>query len=53
MSAELRKPTAAAGTALELARAQAAELRDALAQSTGRPVSVTVGVRRDPLDLYA
>lgn len=44
---------AAPGPALELARAQSAELREALAQTADRPVTVTVSARRQPLDLYA
>jgi hypothetical protein len=44
---------AAPGPALELARAKSAELREALAQTADRPVTVTVNARREPLDLYA
>jgi hypothetical protein len=44
---------AAAGPAHELADERAGELRDALAAATGRPASVVVTPRRDPIDLYA
>jgi hypothetical protein len=44
---------AAPGGSLELAQARAAELREAVRDQTGRPVSVTVTPRREPLDLYA
>ncbi len=44
---------AAPGPALELARAQSADLREALARTADRPVTVTVRARREPLDLYA
>ena len=45
--------TAAAGAPFELAHSQAPALREALAASAERPVSVTVTPRRQPLDLYA
>lgn len=41
------------GPAFALAQAGAEELRQALAQSGERPVSVTVSARRQPLDVYA
>jgi hypothetical protein len=42
-----------AGPVTDLAREQAAALRDALAAELGRSSSVTVTPRRDPVDLYA
>jgi flagellar hook-length control protein FliK len=44
---------AAPGPAFALAQAGAQELRQALAESAQRPVSVTVSARRQPLDVYA
>jgi Flagellar hook-length control protein FliK len=44
---------AAAGEPAELARAAAEELRAALAEATGRPASVRIVERRDPVDVYA
>jgi hypothetical protein len=41
------------GAPFELAQAQAAELREALNQATGKPVQLTVSPRHDPLDIYA
>jgi hypothetical protein len=41
------------GAPFELAQAQAAQLREALNQATGKPVQLTVSPRRDPLDVYA
>jgi hypothetical protein len=41
------------GAPFELARAQAAQLREALNRATGKPVQLTVISRRDPLDVYA
>jgi hypothetical protein len=41
------------GPALAQAQAQAGELREALARVCGRPATVTVSARRQPLDLYA
>src|SRR3954447_9631396 len=38
---------------LEVARAGANDLRDALAQATNRPADVRVVERRDPVDIYA
>lgn len=43
----------APGTPLELGRAAAPALRDALARAAGRPALVEVAPRRDPLDVYA
>jgi hypothetical protein len=43
----------APGTPLSLAQARADQLRDALTAGVGRPASVTVTPRREPLDLYA
>jgi hypothetical protein len=43
----------APGPALALAQAGSESLRQALAQSGERPVSVTVSARRQPLDVYA
>ena len=41
------------GEGLERARARAGELRDAIAQQTGRAAAVSVIARREPLDVYA
>jgi hypothetical protein len=41
------------GRALELARSQASELREALLRTGDRPATVTVTARRETLDLYA
>ena len=41
------------GEPFELAEEHAASLREAVAGATGRPASVSVLPRRDPLDLYA
>ena len=49
----LRVGVSVAPGALEPARAGAAELRQALSDTMGRPISVTVTPRREPLDLYA
>ena len=43
----------AAGAPHSLAEERAGELREALAQATGRAASITVSVRRDPFDVYA
>jgi hypothetical protein len=43
----------AAGTPLSLAQVRADELRDALTAGVGRPATVTVTPRREPLDVYA
>jgi hypothetical protein len=43
----------AAGLAFELASESADELKDRLAETTGRAAQVTVVPRREPLDLYA
>jgi len=43
----------AAGTPLSLAQARADELRDALTEGVGRPATVTVTPRHEPLDVYA
>ena len=43
----------AAGAALELAREEAEALREALGAAAGRPATVTIAPRRDPLDVYA
>jgi len=42
-----------AGTPLSLARARADQLRDALTAGVGRPATVTVSPRHEPLDVYA
>jgi hypothetical protein len=42
-----------AGTPLSLAQARADQLRDALTAGVGRPVTVTVSPRHEPLDVYA
>ena len=44
---------AAQGASYELASAEAEELRDALNRATGKPVTLTVSPRHDPLDVYA
>jgi hypothetical protein len=49
----LRVGVSVAPSALEPARAGVAELREALSAAMGRPISVTVTPRREPLDLYA
>jgi hypothetical protein len=41
------------GASFDLAEERAGALREAIAEATGRPASVTVVPRRDPLDLYA
>ena len=41
------------GAPYELAQAQAAQLREALNQATGKAVQLTVSPRHDPLDVYA
>jgi hypothetical protein len=43
----------APGEPLSLAQARADQLRDALTAGVGRPATVTVTPRREPLDLYA
>jgi len=43
----------AAGTPLSLAQARADALRDALTAGVGRPATVTVSPRHEPLDVYA
>jgi hypothetical protein len=43
----------APGTPLSLAQDRAERLRDALTDGVGRPASVTVAPRHEPLDLYA
>jgi hypothetical protein len=45
--------TFAAGEPLARARNGARELRDALSSALGRPVTVEVAARREPLDVYA
>ena len=50
LSAQVR---AARGMPYELAEQQAAELREALSQATGKAVQLTVIPRHDPLDVYA
>ena len=45
--------TVAPGDPLDGAQAGAQALRDALADAVGRPVSVTVNARREPVDIYA
>jgi hypothetical protein len=42
-----------AGTPLSLAQARADALRDALTAGIGRPATVTVAPRHEPLDVYA
>ncbi len=41
------------GAPYELAQTQAAQLREALNQATGKAVQLTVSPRHDPLDVYA
>lgn len=43
----------APGAALDAAQEQAQRLRDALADVAGRPVSVRIRPRREPVDVYA
>lgn len=43
----------APGAALDAAQEQAQRLRDALAEVAGRPVSVRIRPRREPVDVYA
>jgi hypothetical protein len=43
----------AAGEPVEHAHARAGELREALADALGRPVTVEITPRREPLDVYA
>ncbi len=45
--------TVGAGTPFDLALDNAGKLSDALAEALGRPVTVDVSPRREPLDLYA
>jgi hypothetical protein len=45
--------TLAAGAPVERALDGAGELRDALSQALGRPVTVDISTRREPLDVYA
>jgi hypothetical protein len=45
--------TAARGVPHDLARSHMEELREALAQATGRAVQVAVSPRHDPFDAYA
>jgi hypothetical protein len=45
--------TLAAGESVQRAEVAAGALRDALSEALGRPVSVEVSARREPLDLYA
>jgi hypothetical protein len=45
--------TLRAGEPMRRAREGAAELRDALTEALGRPVTVEVAARREPLDVYA
>lgn len=45
--------TFAAGDPVERARAGAGQLREALTEALGRPVTVEVSARREPLDVYA
>jgi hypothetical protein len=45
--------TLSAGAPYEQAVDSAGELRDALAEALGRPVTVDVSARREPLDVYA
>jgi hypothetical protein len=42
-----------AGEAVQQAEGAAGALRDALSDALGRPVSVEIAARREPLDLYA
>ncbi|MBW3607567.1 MAG: hypothetical protein KY463_04305 [Actinobacteria bacterium] len=43
----------APGSAIEAAQEQAQRLQDALAEAAGRPASVRIRPRRDPVDVYA
>jgi len=43
----------AAGEPAEQARAHATELTSALSEALGRPVTVDITARREPLDVYA
>jgi hypothetical protein len=43
----------AAGEPVEQARARAGELQDALTEALGRPVTIDVSGRHEPLDVYA
>ena len=43
----------ASGTPLSLAQARAEQLRAALTEGVGRPATVTVSPRHEPLDVYA
>ncbi len=45
--------TVAAGAPYDLALDNAGDLRDALTEALGRPVTVDVSPRREPLDVYA
>jgi hypothetical protein len=45
--------TVAGSSALALAQAQAPALRETLARTSEKPVTVTVRQRRQPLDVYA
>ncbi len=45
--------TVGAGSPFDLALDNAGKLRDALAAAVGRPVTVDVSPRREPLDVYA
>lgn len=45
--------TVSRGAPLDLAQAGGDELRQALGETLGRPVSVTVSARHEPLDVYA
>ncbi len=45
--------TLAAGEPIERARDGAGQLQAALSQALGRPVSVEINARREPLDVYA
>jgi len=45
--------TVAAGAPYDLALDNAGDLRDALSEALGRPVTVEVSPRREPLDVYA
>lgn len=45
--------TLAAGASFERALDGAGELRDALSEALGRPVTVDISPRREPLDVYA
>ncbi len=45
--------TVGAGSPFDLALGNAGKLRDALAAAVGRPITVDVSPRREPLDVYA